>query len=120
MKKLTGFIALFGFATLMVLTAAAQTNGAYNYIDTEGYVKRIQAQSAEDALALSVNDASVHSGVIHNPNPLSVGDRFAFKYMYVASDGTLKSVEAATADDAAVLAVDRDPNSGFWLRDKAN
>lgn len=112
MKKQLLALSLVGVFGLPLISSAA----TYNYVDLSGTVQSFEAATAADALIMvSAAGNTIHSGVALDRPLLEDGEEVGNTYLYVAMDGTIKAVQAATVDAAFVLAVDREPSSGMLL-----
>ncbi len=91
----------------------------YNYVNTAGSLQSVQANNADQALALAANIAP-HSGVALDTGtvifaaPLSVSVGNA-TYEYVNTSGNLQAEQAPNAAMALAGAVNIAPNSGVML-----
>lgn len=110
MKKI-----VFALAALLAIPFVSFA-ATYHYIDIQGKVNTIEAPTPQAALQMADATGRVlHSGVKLDSGDLKTGEVYAQTYLYVSTTGELKSVQAATADGAELLASDKAANSGFLV-----
>ena len=102
MNKTLLFAVGFMFA-LPGLSLAA----SYHYIDIQGNVQTIEANSGAEALAtVALRADALHSGVVLDQGVLEEGDDYGIVYAYMSTSGETRTVTAATLDAAYLLAPD--------------
>jgi hypothetical protein len=93
---LAGGIVLFG----PWVTSAA----TYNYIDLGGMVRSLEANTAEEALALVVAmPNTLHTGVLLDQGILTDGEVYGYTYSYTDAAGTTGVITAESTDAALML-----------------
>jgi hypothetical protein len=117
-KIILGLMVMFGALSFFSASALAAT---YQYVNTAGNIQRVEAVSAEQALAIAPNRA-VHSGVMLYSNlPMTItyvnnNDSLAtvsyVTYQYVNTSGQIQSVVAANPTQAFSLATNIALHSG--------
>ncbi len=116
MKTTTTFL-LAGLALVLpAITSAA----VYQYVDTSGFVRSLEAVNAEDALrrvpALGGDPRTgvmLYSGTVQNGGPTSATGL----YGYISANGTYKVISASSPAAALALATDIHPQSGIIALD---
>lgn len=116
MKKFTTATTLAALGTLLI--PAVSLAATYHYVTLDGTVDEVQASTAAQALVMvDARDDSIHSGVQLDTGVLDEGEQVGHEYTYVALDGSVKTITAASLDAATVLATDRKYDSGFMVKE---
>ena len=121
---------LFPMALAAVLIIPGITFAAqYHYVDDAGRIETIEAASAQQALSVAATDnpdtgVALDMGLLEEGMYVDAvtvggigdsGDSSAYTYQYVDAAGNVRYVNAMNADQALMLAADREPNSGVVL-----
>ncbi|MEX0910436.1 MAG: hypothetical protein WDZ73_01640 [Candidatus Paceibacterota bacterium] len=111
--------------TVFILPTLVFAN-TYQYVDSNGNLQEVQANSSTEALATAINRA-VHSGVMlvgtggvitnsnYNFSVSNTTNTSGSFYQFVDTSGNIQSINAASAEIALATAVNRHVNSGVIL-----
>lgn len=107
---------IMALAALLLAVPAVSSAATFHYVDVHGVVQNIEASSPSEALVLaSLRGNVLHSGVKLAQGQLQAGENVGSIYNYVDIYGNIKSVVAASADAAFLLATDIHPQSGLLI-----
>ena len=104
----------------MFILPIVSLGATYEYVSISQSVKTVNAPDATTALAVSASmDADPHSGVklasgAPLGTPVSMTIQY-YTYKYVDMNGNVRTVSASNENEAATLATDKHPNSGFQV-----